>query len=174
MHAAQQQRVVGDQQVGSPGDGLVDHGLHRVDGEQHPAYRLLGVSGDQADRVPVLRPPRVVEAVEHAERVGEGDASGHAGPRTWNGRTQSSWLSPSIDSFQVKRPGLIGNGGMDTTNAKSMSLPAGSPTRAADLEGALGPHAAAVAGRDRAAVLVDQLEDERVLRVGRRSTARPA
>ena len=101
MHAAQQQRVVGHEQVGPPVDGLLDHGLHRVDGEQHPAYRLFGVSADQPDGVPLLRPPGVVEAVEHADRVGEGDASGHAGPRTWNGRTQSTWLSPSMDSFQV-------------------------------------------------------------------------
>ena len=98
VHRAQQQRVVGDQQVRAPRDGLVDDGLDRVDGEQHPAYRLVGVAGDQPDGVPVGGPARVVEPVEHADDVGQGDACGHARARTWNGRTQSSRLSSSMVS----------------------------------------------------------------------------
>jgi hypothetical protein len=96
VHAPKQQRMVGDKQVRLPRRRFLDDRHHRVDGEQHPAYRVIGVPDDEADRVPLLGPARIVELVEHREHVAE--AGGLAHSRTWNGRCQSSLVSPSIQS----------------------------------------------------------------------------
>ena len=103
VHPAQQQRVVRDQQVRTPRDRLVDDGLHRVDREQHPAYRLVRVAHDQPDGVPVLRPARVVERVERGDHVAEAERLRHGRavtltPAPGTGRTQSSWVPPSMDN----------------------------------------------------------------------------
>ncbi len=71
--AAQHQRMVGDDQVRVPGEGLVDDGVHGVHGEQDPPYRLLRVSADQADRVPGGGPPEGVDLLEGRGDVGQGD-----------------------------------------------------------------------------------------------------
>ncbi len=89
---------MGHQQVGSPGDRLVDDGLDGVDRQQHPADLLVGVAGHEPDRVPVLRPARVVQGVESSDHVTQAERPGHARARTWNGRTQSSWVPSSIES----------------------------------------------------------------------------
>ncbi len=61
---AQVERVVGDEQVGAEGHGLVGDLLHGVDGEQDPRDLLAGVAHDGADRVPGLGPlggPQVLQ-----------------------------------------------------------------------------------------------------------------
>ena len=54
----EQQRVVRDQQISCGSDRLVDHRLHRVDGQQHSSYLSGLVADDEADRVTRFRPPR--------------------------------------------------------------------------------------------------------------------
>ena len=62
---------MGDDEVGVPGERLLDDGLHRVDGEQHPADGGLRVAADEADGVPVTGPGRVVHRLEDADDLGE-------------------------------------------------------------------------------------------------------
>ena len=78
VHRPQQQRVVGQEEVRVPGDGLVDDGLDRVDGEQHAPDRRRGVAADQPDGVPVPRPRGVVHLLEHLDDLGQGRGAGFA------------------------------------------------------------------------------------------------
>ena len=52
---AQQERVVGDHEVGPAGDGLVGHGLHGVQRPQDGPHRGLRAPGHRPDGVPRLR-----------------------------------------------------------------------------------------------------------------------
>ena len=83
MHAAQEQRVVGDKQVRAPRHCLLGDGGDWVDGEEHPAHLRLGVPRNQSDDVPRLRPPRVVELLEDDD-VGEARCAGHVVHRAFN------------------------------------------------------------------------------------------
>ena len=82
VHAAQQQRVVGEQQVGPEVAGLLDDGEGRVDGEVDAPHRLPRVTGDQADPVPGLRGAGRVEALDDLEHLPQGQVVGvaHVGP----------------------------------------------------------------------------------------------
>ena len=82
VHAAQQQRVVGEQQVGPELAGLLDHGEGRVDGEVDAPHRLPRVAGDEADPVPGLGGGRGVEVLDDLEHLAEGQVVGvaHVGP----------------------------------------------------------------------------------------------
>ena len=61
--------MVGDQQVGTPGDRLVDDGLHGIDGEEDPRDVGVGVADHGADGVPVGGPARVVQLVQDGDDV---------------------------------------------------------------------------------------------------------
>ena len=79
VHAAQQRRVVDEQQVGALGEGVVDDGVGRV--HRHDDTRDLGggVAGDQADAVPRLGQARWVGPLQQVDHVGQGGpAGGHA------------------------------------------------------------------------------------------------
>ncbi len=78
MDAAQQQRVVGDEQVGPGCDGFVDDRQRRVDGEAHMLDRLIGVPRHQADTVPGQRRPRRIEAVKQRDDLAQRHC--HVGP----------------------------------------------------------------------------------------------
>ena len=82
MHAPQQQRVVGEQQVGPEVAGLLDDREGGVDGEVHAAHGLVGVPGDQADAVPGLGGGRRVEALDDLEHLAQGRwlVLAHVGP----------------------------------------------------------------------------------------------
>ena len=82
MHAAQQQRVVGEQQVGPQLAGLLDDGEGGVDGQVHAPHRLPRVAGDQADPVPGLRGGGRVEALDDLEHLAQGQVVdvAHVGP----------------------------------------------------------------------------------------------
>jgi hypothetical protein len=78
VHPAQQQRMVGDEQLHvllqRLGDGLGD----RIDGHQHPLHRLGRVPTDQPHRIPTLSERRRVRSLQHSNHVAH--CRGH--PRT--------------------------------------------------------------------------------------------
>ena len=82
MHTAQQQRVVGQQEVGAELAGLLDDGERRVDRQVHPPHRLVEVAGDEADVVPGLGGARRVELLDDLEHLAEGQDVdvAHVGP----------------------------------------------------------------------------------------------
>src|SRR5665811_1907919 len=49
----------------------VDHGIHRVDGEQHLAHGLRGIAEHQPDRIPRLGVRRRISALEGVDHLGE-------------------------------------------------------------------------------------------------------
>jgi hypothetical protein len=71
VHRRQQQRVVGDDQVDTALDRLVDDGRRRVDREEHRPDRLRRVAAHQPDGVPGLGEGRVVPGVQGGDDVGE-------------------------------------------------------------------------------------------------------
>ena len=73
VDAAQQQRVMGEEQVGAPVDGLLDHGRRRVDGQEHPMHRRFRVAAHQSDGVPRLRPRGWVAPRHGVHHVGDGE-----------------------------------------------------------------------------------------------------
>ena len=82
VHPAQQQRVVGDEQVRPQRARLGDDGQGRVDGQVDAAHDLVGVPGDQPDAVPRLRRVGWVERFEHVEHLTQGQVGvvAHVGP----------------------------------------------------------------------------------------------
>ncbi len=79
VHRGEQQGVVGDHQVHPALDGLVHHGVGRVDGEQHGVHRLGGVTAHQADGVPVLGEGWVVPGLHRGDDLGQGGAGQRQG-----------------------------------------------------------------------------------------------
>ena len=79
MHAAQQQRVVGHEQVRAERPGLLDDRQGGVDREVDAAHRLREVAGDQAHLVPGLGGLGRVEALEGRDDVDERQHVGPAG-----------------------------------------------------------------------------------------------
>jgi hypothetical protein len=71
MHAAQKERVMRDHQIGPPLDGLGGNDAHRIQGEENLLYGRLRVTADQADRIPWLRPRRLVKLLEAPDGVGK-------------------------------------------------------------------------------------------------------
>ena len=71
VHPAQEQRVVGDHQVGAPAERLVHDGVGGVDREQHPADRRHRVTDHETDGVPRLGGARVVQLVHGGEDLTE-------------------------------------------------------------------------------------------------------
>ena len=69
VHAAQQQRMVGDEQLGAARDGLVDRLGDHIDGHEHRPQLLRGVAAHQPDRVPVGGELGRVGRVQRGERV---------------------------------------------------------------------------------------------------------
>ena len=67
------------QQVGPPGDRLVDDGQGRVDGEEDPAYRLGEVTRDETHAVPGGSTGGWVEVVERRHDVTQHEMV-HVGP----------------------------------------------------------------------------------------------
>ena len=51
-HPAQQQGVMGDQQVGARLDRLIDRGGDGIDGEAHPPHRGARIAADEARCIP--------------------------------------------------------------------------------------------------------------------------
>ena len=83
VHAAQQQRVVRQQQ---PAVGhLVDDGGGGVDRDRHRVDVVAGIAADQADRVPVLRQRGRVGRLQHVDDLGQAHA--HAGSRSLRPRS---------------------------------------------------------------------------------------
>ena len=81
VHAAQEERVVGEQQVGAEVAGLLDDGERGVDREVHAAHGLLGVAGHEADPVPGLGGGRRVEPLDDLEHLAQGQGVlAHVGP----------------------------------------------------------------------------------------------
>ena len=82
VDTAQEERVVGQEEVCPKGAGLLDHGEGGVDGEVHPPDRLVRVTGDEADAVPRLRGGGRVEALDDVQHVAQGQDVGvaHVGP----------------------------------------------------------------------------------------------
>ena len=72
VHPAQEERVVSEEQVGPELARLLDDGEGGVDGEVHPAHRLLRVAGDETDPVPRLGRGRRVEALDDLEHLAQG------------------------------------------------------------------------------------------------------
>jgi hypothetical protein len=72
VDGSEQQGVVGHQQVRAGVEHLVDDGGGRVDGEQHPPHRLVGITAHQADRVPGLGQRGVVAGVERGDHLAQG------------------------------------------------------------------------------------------------------
>jgi len=54
MHGSQEQRVMSDDQVCPPGDGLGYDGRVRVHRKEHAAHRRTGTTTDEPDSVPLL------------------------------------------------------------------------------------------------------------------------
>ena len=71
VHAAQQQRMVGQQQVSPPVERLVDDRLRRVYGKEHFADRLVRVASDKTDVVPRLGGAWVVEVVQDSDDIAQ-------------------------------------------------------------------------------------------------------
>ena len=94
VHTAQEQRVVGQQQVGVPGGRLPRHGQHRVDREQHPSYDGSGIACRQPDGVPVVGGLGGIPAVDQIHEVRQGrrqrphavTLAGWRGQLTWRSR----------------------------------------------------------------------------------------
>ncbi len=84
----QQQRVMGDQQVGVGRQHVVDDAGRRVDGKQHPPHRLVRVAADQADGVPALGEGGVVTGIERGEHLAQGHGHGSGVCPTSRGPTQ--------------------------------------------------------------------------------------
>ena len=85
VHAAQEQGVVGHEEVRLQHQGLVDDGHHRIDGEEHATDRGIGITARQADGVPCGRQRRRVAIVEKSDDLAHGHGPGHAGQATHSG-----------------------------------------------------------------------------------------
>jgi hypothetical protein len=68
VHAAQQQRVVGDEQLVAA-DRLVDGLRYRVHRDQHGRHRLRRIAADEPDGVPVGRECRWVGGLQCSDDV---------------------------------------------------------------------------------------------------------
>ena len=77
VHAAQQQRVVRDQQLRAGVEGLVDGLGDRIDRDEDAGHRLGRVAADEPDRVPALCERGRVGGLERGDHVGQ--PGGHAG-----------------------------------------------------------------------------------------------
>lgn len=77
--AAQVERVVGDDQLGAEGAGLLGDLPHRVDGEEDAVHLRLRVAADGADRVPSFGPLGGPEGVELGDDFRQ---TGHGGKAT--------------------------------------------------------------------------------------------
>ena len=79
MHPAQEQRMVGDDEVRLLDQCLVDDGKDRVDGEQDPPDGRVGVAAGQADGIPVLGEDRRVPLLQHSDDIADAERrrSGH-------------------------------------------------------------------------------------------------
>lgn len=77
--AAQVERVVGDDQLGAEGPGLLGDLPHRVDGEEDAVHLRLRVAADGADRVPSFGPLGGPEGVELGDDFRQ---TGHGGKAT--------------------------------------------------------------------------------------------
>jgi hypothetical protein len=69
VDAGEEERVVGQQQVGVPGHGLAGDLEGRVDGEQHPAHLGVRVAGHQPDGVPGVGRVGRVPGVQQVDDV---------------------------------------------------------------------------------------------------------
>lgn len=72
----QVERVVGDDQLGAEGPGLFGDLPHRVDGEEDPVHRRVGVAADGADRIPSFGPlggQRASSSAMTSDRRGTGE-----------------------------------------------------------------------------------------------------
>ena len=103
VHRPQQQRVVRDEQVRSPGDRLVDDRGGRVDREQHPADRLRRVPRDEPDGVPGLGRAGRVAPLERRDDVGERGAGVRHG-RDATGRPRGRFIRRHLPPTRRVRP----------------------------------------------------------------------
>ena len=69
VHAPQQQRMVGDEQLGAARDGLVDRLRDHIDGHEHRPQLLRGVAAHQPDRVPFGGELGRVSRVQRGKRI---------------------------------------------------------------------------------------------------------
>ncbi|SCE15839.1 hypothetical protein GA0115249_11443 [Streptomyces sp. PpalLS-921] len=76
---AQVERVMGDDQLGAEGTGLVGDRLHGIDGEEDPVHLGVRVAADGADRVPSFGPLGGPEGVEFGDDFRQ---TGHGGKAT--------------------------------------------------------------------------------------------
>ena len=102
--AAEQQRMVGDEEVGTRVDRLVDGAPHGVDGEQHTFDRGIRIAGDEAGCVPRLGALERPESIDRRHDLGE------------NGWHAPS-LAPHADGRAGGRAPLVGPAGLEPTTS---------------------------------------------------------
>ena len=104
VHAAQEQRVVGEQQVGVPVGGFLSHRQHRVDGQQDPAYVGLGIARRQPDGVPVVGGLGRVPAVDQIHDLSQCRSQRRHAPTLARARTVPASRSGDGNDRSERRP----------------------------------------------------------------------